>query len=75
MAAAITTSPVFSVTSREALFADRFHTSGNEAAFDVSRDGKSFLVVGNLGKASERFIVVTGWLDELKERMAQAGKK
>ena len=75
VAAAITTAPAFTVTKREPLFPDRFRSTGNVAAYDVSRDGKSFLMSGQSGRANERIVVVTGWLDELKERMALAGKK
>ena len=75
IAAGIVTSPSFTVTSREALFADRFRGTGFVASYDVSHDGKSFLMSGANGEAAQRIIVVTGWLDELKERMEQAVKK
>lgn len=71
MAAGIATTPAFSVTSRQALFADRFRIGGSSATYDVSRDGKTFLMqsIGNEG--AQRIVVVTGWLDQLRERMAQ----
>jgi Tol biopolymer transport system component len=75
VAAAITTSLAFSVTKREPMFADRFRSTGNIAEYDVSRDGRSFVVMGNVGRANERIVVVTGWLDELREQMAQAARK
>jgi serine/threonine-protein kinase len=75
MAAGIATSSAFVVTSRQPLFTDLFRsTNQTTTAYDVSRDGKSFLMLGR-GDEKERVIVVTGWLDELKERMALATKK
>ena len=75
VAASIVTSPAFAVTARTALFADRFRGTGAQATYDVSPDGKSFLMVGTGDDADQRLVVVTGWLDELRERMAQATKK
>ena len=77
IAAGILTSPAFTVTRREAVFTDRFFRSGNMtvASYDVSRDNKTFLMIGSSGEAAQRIVVVTGWLDELKERMAQAARK
>ena len=74
MAAGISVSPAFVVTSREALVPGLFRSTGQQASFDVSRDGKTFLMLGR-GDTKERAVVVTGWLDELKERMAMAAKK
>jgi Tol biopolymer transport system component len=74
MAAGISVSPAFVVTNRAALFTDLFRGNNREATYDVSRDGKSFLMIGR-GDAKERVIVITGWLDELKERMAMAARK
>ena len=75
MAAQIGTSPAFTVTSREALFTDHFRSTGGASYYDVSRDGKTFLMIGSSSEAAQRIVVVTGWLDELKERMAQAARK
>jgi serine/threonine-protein kinase len=75
MAASIVTSPAFAVTARTALFADRYQASGSHATYDVSHDGQSFLMIGTGDEAALRIVVVTGWLDELRERMAQATKK
>ena len=57
MAAGIATTPAFSVTSRQALFADRFRIGGSSATYDVSRDGKTFLMqsIGNEG--AQRIVV------------------
>ena len=75
MTATIRTSPDFSIISRMSLFADRFRSTGNTASYDVSRDGKSFLVIGTLDDVARNIIVVTGWLDELRERMSLAAPK
>ena len=74
VAAGIATTPAFTVTGRTELFADRFRGSGSDADYDVSRDGKTFVMIGSSSEGSQRIVVVTGWLDELRARMAQAGK-
>ena len=75
MAAVIATTPAFSVTSRQALFADRFRiSSGTFATYDISRDGKTFLMQSLGNEGAQRIVVVTGWLDQLRERMAQVAK-
>ena len=75
IAAGIVTTPTFTVTSRQVLFPDHFRGTGTYAFYDVSRDGKTFLMIGNSNEAAQRIIVATGWLDELRERMAQGAKK
>ncbi len=71
MAASITTSPVLGVTRRDSLFSDSFQIGFITQGYDISRDGKSFLMVG-AGNQRERLVVVFGWLDELRERIALA---
>ena len=68
IAADIVTSPAFTVTSREALFTDHFLGTRSTASYDVSRDGKTFLMIGSSSESAQRIVVVTGWLDELKDR-------
>ena len=70
-AATIVTQPAFVVTSRTALMTDLFRQTGNIANFDVSPDGKTFLVLTR-GDGRERVVVVTNWRQELIERMQLA---
>jgi Tol biopolymer transport system component len=75
IAAGIVTTPSFAVTQRAPLFPDRFRRTGTSAGYDVSRDGRSFVVVGDGTEGSQRIVVVTGWLDELRERMSPGQKR
>jgi hypothetical protein len=75
IAAGIVTAPAFAVTQRVALFADRFRRTGLAAAYDVSRDGRTFVLVGDGTEGSQRLVVATGWLDELGERLAPGPRR
>jgi Tol biopolymer transport system component len=74
MAATVVTSPAFLVTRRDSLFADTYVTGIFFHSYDVTRDGKAFVMLRNANR-SQRAIVVFGWLDELRERMALAAKR
>jgi serine/threonine-protein kinase len=74
VSATIATTPDFAVVRRDALFDDAFQVSGNYTNYDVTRDGKEFVMVKSLG-AQEPPVVVFGWLDELRQRMKLAAKK
>ena len=75
MMASITASPNLVVARRDTVFTDRFlRARGRSAAsYDVSPDDKQFLMLSG-GDEQQKVIVVFGWLDELRERMAQASK-
>jgi YD repeat-containing protein len=73
MSASIVTSPAFEVVRRDSLFRDTFVASGEFPAYDVFPDGKDFVMLQR-GEERQRVVVVVGWLDELRERMAP-GKK
>ena len=74
MMATIATSPEFVVVRRDSLFTHDYATSSGAAGFDVSPDGKTFVMLRH-GDQPQRVIVAFGWLDELRERTAQAGRK
>ena len=77
--ATLATAPEFTVVRRDTLFVDQYaqrdraRTPGS-ANYDVSPEGKHFVMVQAAG-TGEPPIVVLGWLDELRERMALAAKK
>jgi serine/threonine-protein kinase len=68
IAASVTTSPAFAVTGRTELFADDYvFAQAPHANYDVSLDGRRFLMVKN-AQASEIYVVY-GWLSELRSRI------
>ena len=77
VAAHISTSPTFSVTSREVLFPDRYTRGAGHHSFDVSPDGKQFVLMahGDSVPSVVVVVVVTNWLTELRARMAAARGK
>jgi serine/threonine-protein kinase len=74
MAASVVTSPGFRVTQRDSLFADSYEAFPWGGRYDITRDGKNFLML-RAGDGTQRAVVVFGWLDELRERMKIAAKK
>ena len=58
------------MTRRDSLFNDPYQIGFIEQGYDIARDGKSFLMV-RAGNPEQRVIVVLGWFDELRERMAR----
>ena len=69
MAARVVTAPTFSVLGRDELFADEYSFAlAPHANYDVSRDDKRFLMIKNA--QTPELLVVYGWLNELKARMA-----
>lgn len=75
IAASITTAPTLTVTKRTELFSDIFRWTGSSAAYDVSRDGRAFVLVGDATEGGQRLVVATGWLDALRARMATGGAR
>jgi serine/threonine protein kinase len=68
IAASVTTSPAFAVTGRTELFADEYvFAQAPHANYDVSPDGRRFLMVKN-AQALEIYVVF-GWLRELRSRI------
>jgi Tol biopolymer transport system component len=74
IAATLTTAPTFAVTAREVLFTGDYHAAsgGQHASFDVTRDGKQFLMVKPAGDA--QLVVVLNWLAEL-QALATGGRR
>jgi Tol biopolymer transport system component len=71
LAASVATSPTFVVTAREVLFEGNYLLIGGHAAFDVSPDGKSLLMLLPLGNRAEEIVVIPNWKMELRAQ----GKK
>jgi serine/threonine-protein kinase len=72
LAASVATSPNFSVTAREVLFEGDYLPSTGHASYDVSLDGKSFLMLRPVINSGEQIVVIPNWAAELR---AQAAKK
>ena len=66
IAASVATSPTFSVTARDVLFAGNYLLNGGHASFDVSPDGKSFLMLRPVSGAGEEIVVIPNWQAELR---------
>jgi Tol biopolymer transport system component len=74
LSATLATSPEFVVVRRDTLFEDAFRLGTNYGNYDVSPDGKSFVMVKPLA-SQDPPVIVLGWLDELRDRMMMAAKK
>jgi serine/threonine protein kinase/WD40 repeat protein len=68
MAARVSTSSGFSVRDRVKLFDGAYATSPIHANFDVSPNGKRFLMINRAGSDAE-VIVVHNWASEVRERL------
>jgi serine/threonine-protein kinase len=73
-AATLTFSPAFAVTAREMIFETGFASPPAHANFDITPDGKRFLLLKPTG-ADAQLIVVHDWKYELRERTANVGRK
>jgi serine/threonine-protein kinase len=69
VAATVSAGTSFSVVKRDVLFSDDFVPGSIHANYDVSRDGKSFLMVQAQNQAST-FTVAVNWLQDVKRRLA-----
>ena len=74
VAAHVSTAAKFSVTSREVLFPDSFSRNRTHQNYDVSPNGKQFVMLRR-GDSASTAIVVTNWLTELRARMAGTREK
>ena len=68
IAASIVTSPAFAISSRQLLFEGNFVFGDGHATFDVTRDGKSFLMLRPVVGNEEQVVVVHNFMSELKAR-------
>ena len=58
------------VESREQLFSwDVYDTNLNHPSWDLSPNDQRILAVGTLAQGAGRYIVVTNWFEELRQRM------
>jgi len=67
MAAAITLHPTFTVGARRELFEGNYLNDPVYRSYDVTRDGRSFVLVRS-PKPLGDFIVVLNWFDQLREQ-------
>jgi Tol biopolymer transport system component len=75
VAASVVTSPTFAVTAREVLFEGNYVWNAGHAAFDVSPDGKSFLLMRPVAGREEQIVVVHNWKTELRARTQNTSKQ
>jgi Tol biopolymer transport system component len=68
MTAHVTMAPTFTVTSRDTLFADRFVRSFNHRGFDISPDGKTFVMISSIA-ADSALTVIVNWRTTLRARL------
>ena len=63
------------VTRRDSIMADTYLRGNADRAVDVTRRTGELLTLARSGSKRDRIVIVTGWLDELKERMTQPAKR
>jgi len=71
VSATISTTPTFSVTSRDTLFADVYATDPFHTNYDVSPDGRHFLMLQPVDN-SQQAIVVLNFAKEVRAKMVAA---
>jgi Tol biopolymer transport system component len=75
LAASVATSPTFSVTARDVLFEGNYVLMNpGHAGFDVSSDGKSFLMLRPVVANSEEIVVIPNWKAELRAQGKSTGR-
>ena len=70
----VATNNTLSVATRRKLFEGSYFSGGNAAltaTYDVSPDGRTFLVGRAIGDAGAEIVVWTGWIAELEAQLAQ----
>ena len=71
MAAGISTTPSFTVTSRETLFEGPYSTDLYHPNYDVAPDGKSFIMLRPV-EENRQLVMVVNWIKELRQRTGKA---
>jgi Tol biopolymer transport system component/tRNA A-37 threonylcarbamoyl transferase component Bud32 len=71
VSAALAFSPRLVVASRQLMFGDAFDSDMPHANYDVTRDGKAFVMIGGAVTGSEA-VVTLDWLSELRAKLAAA---
>jgi serine/threonine-protein kinase len=66
--------PRIDVMGRTALFPERYRRGAPDRAADLNRKGE-YLALKRDESIRERIVVVTGWLEELRQRSAPAAKR
>ena len=74
LAASVATSPSFSVTARDVISDGDYDLGAAHANFDVSPDGKSFLMLRPLKGKSEEIVVIHNWATELHAQAKSSGQ-
>jgi hypothetical protein len=74
MAAPVQLGPVLTIGTARPLFqvSDKFRSSGNTAAYDITPDGKRFVMTtlpDIADRTPEQIHVVVNWQEELKQRV------
>ena len=64
--------PRIEVTRRDTLFTDVFRRGAPDHSYDVMPKTGDIVALARDRAARDRIVVVTGWLDELRQRMAHA---
>ena len=72
MSISLAFTPRLEVTRREKSFAFPYRTGNPDREFDASQATGEIVALARASSKRERIVVVTGWLDELRRRMAQA---
>ena len=67
--------PRIEVVRRDTLFVNTHRAGAQDRVFDYNRKTGEFLVLSAGAGDRARIVVVTGWFEELKERMARGGKR
>jgi serine/threonine-protein kinase len=62
--------PRIEVTRRDSMFADTYPRGSPDRAFDISTRTGEVVTLARASSKRDRIVVVTGWLDELKERIS-----
>jgi serine/threonine-protein kinase len=67
--------PRIEVVRRDTLFVNTHRAGAQDRVFDFNRETGEFLVLSAGAGDRARIVVVTGWFEELEERMARGGKR
>ena len=74
VAATVATTPAFSVTRQDTLFADVFATDPFHTNYDVAPDGRSFIMLQPVDN-SQQAVVVLNFANEVRRKMAAAARR
>jgi serine/threonine-protein kinase len=75
VSATFTFSPRIEVARRDTLFVNAYRAGAVDRVFDFNPKTGEFLVLSTGTGVRARIVVVTGWFEDLKERMAQVPKQ